>query len=219
VNWLYIEKILPLFGKAALVTLDLAIKGILFSLAIGLVGSLILHFALPVLASIVRAYVEVARNTPLLVQLFFLYFGLPQVGIHWSGATCGAIGLSFLGGSYMIEAFRGGIEAVSAAQVESAASIGLSRFQSFRYVIAPQALSIATPALAANAIFLLKETSICGAIAIPDLVHTANDQIGMYYRTYECLLLLTASYLVLILPLSLFSTFVERRLRHAQFGA
>ena len=185
---------------------------------VGLLSSLVIHWRVPVVRRIFQGYIELSRNTPLLIQLFFLYFALPRLGINLSGFTCAVIGLAFLGGSYMAESFRAGFESVSRGQFEAAASIGLSRTGVFRFVIAPQALSVAAPSLAANAIFLLKETSICGAIAIPDLVHTANDQIGMYYKTYEALLLLTVSYLVLILPVSFFFSWLERRVRHAEFG-
>jgi polar amino acid transport system permease protein len=217
-NWSYIIRTLPLFLRASAVTVQLAAYGIVLSAALGALVALALYYRLPVLRSVARAYVELSRNTPLLVQLFFLYFGLPQLGVHLSGFACGVIGLGFLGGSYMAESFRAGLEAVPVAQIEAARGVGFSELGTLRFVIVPQAWSVSLPSIAANAIFLLKETSICGAIAIPDLVHTANDQIGMYYKTYEALLMLTVSYVVLILPLSYAFTRLERRARHAEFG-
>ena len=119
----------------------------------------------------------------------------------------------------MAESFRAGLESVGKAQLESGLSIGLSRFQLARYVVLPQAFSVTLPSLGANAIFLLKETSIVGVIAIPDLMHVTQDLIGMYYQTAESLLMLVLSYLVVLLPLSLFLSWLERRVRYAEFGA
>ena len=114
-------------------------------------------------SDLVRVYIELSRNTPLLIQLFFLYYGLPKIGIHWDGFTCGVIALTFLGGSYMAEALRTGLQAVPRGQVESARAIGLKRAQVLWHVVLPQALAIALPALTANALFLVKETSVINA--------------------------------------------------------
>ena len=135
-----------------------------------------------------------------------------------SEQTCAIVGLSFLGGSYMAEAFRAGIQSVSKSQIESGLSIGLSNMQLIRYVILPQAFSVTLPSLGANCIFLLKETSIVGVIAIPELMHLTQDLIGMYYQTFESLLMLIVAYLILLLPLSVFLSWLERRVRYAEFG-
>ena len=209
---------LPHYGKALLLTLALGLGAILGSLLVGLPGSLILHFRTPVLRRVVAAYVEFSRNTPLLAQLFFLYFGLPAIGIKWSGFTCALLGLTFLGGGYMIEALRAGIEAVGRPQIESALSLGLSRPQIARLVVLPQALVSATPALAANCIFLLKETSVVGVIAVADLMHLTQDLIGLYYKTTESLVLLVTAYVILIVPVSLLFSRLEKAVRHAEFG-
>jgi polar amino acid transport system permease protein len=171
-----------------------------------------------VLKTIVQVYIELSRNTPLLIQLFFLYFGLTKLGITLSEYVCAVIGLSFLGGSYMAEAFRSGLEAVSKSQIESGLSIGLSKAQLVRYVVLPQAFSVSMPSLGANCIFLLKETSIVGAIAVVDLMNVTKNLIGMYYQTFESLLMLVAVYLIMILPLSFFLTWLERKVRYAEFG-
>ncbi|MFE4710788.1 amino acid ABC transporter permease [Paenibacillus sp. NPDC056722] len=217
-NWEFMIESLPLYGAAMWLTFKLAFWGILFSLLIGLVFSVILYYKVKVVSPVILAYVELSRNTPLLVQLFFLYYGLPKVGVHLSETACAIIGLTFLGGSYMTEAFRSGIEAVGRTQIESGLSIGLSKVQLARYVILPQAFAISIPSLGANVIFLLKETSIVGAIALMDLMNVAKDLIGMYYKTAESLLLLVLAYLVMVLPLSLVLSWVERKVRYAEFG-
>ena len=166
-----------------------------------------------------RFYIELSRNTPLLVQLFFIYYGLPKVGISTNAEVCGVAGLAFLGGSYMAETFRSGLESVDAIQSESAYSLGMSAGQVMRYVILPQAISVSVPPFVANVIFLLKETSVFSAISLMDLMFTAKDLIGLYYQTTESLFLLVVFYLLILLPVSLLGSLLERRLRHAGFGA
>lgn len=214
----FIQKVMPMYLEAARVTVSIGFFGILLSVITGLICCYISYYKIKGLQRIVKIYIELSRNTPLLIQIFFLYFGLPQMGIKMSGTMCGIIGLGFLGGSYMAESFRAGLEAVSKNQIESALSIGLNRRQLIRYIMLPQAFSIAVPQIAANVLFLLKETSILGAIAIPELVFTAKTLIGLYYKTNEALLLLTVSYFILILPLSIVFRIAERRLRHAEYG-
>lgn len=218
INWQFIISSLPLYEKAAWLTLKLAFWSILISLVIGLVCSIALYYKVKIIKTIVQVYIELSRNTPLLIQLFFLYYGFTKLGISMSEKTCAIIGLSFLGGSYMAEAFRSGIEAVGKSQIESGLSIGLSKFQLARYVILPQAFSVSLPSLGANCIFLIKETSIVGAIAVVDLMNVTKDLIGMYYQTFESLLMLVGAYLIILLPLSLFLTWLERKVRYAEFG-
>lgn len=218
INWEFIMMALPLYEKAAWLTLKLAVLGIGASLLIGLICSLVLYHKTAGLNHLVQAYIELSRNTPLLIQLFFLYYGLTKLGLTLSEHACAIIGLAFLGGSYMAEAFRAGIQSVSKSQIESGLSIGLSDRQLVRYVVLPQALSVTLPSLGANCIFLLKETSIVGAIAIPELMHVTQDLIGMYYQTFESLLMLVVAYLLMLLPLSLFLSWLERKVRYAEFG-
>jgi len=217
-NWEFIMKYLPLYRKAAVLTVRIGIAGILLSILIGIICTAVQNFRIPVLRQAANVYVEISRNTPLLIQLFFIYYGLPKIGIRTNAEVCGIAGLAFLGGSYMAEAFRSGIEAVETVQYESAYSLGLSRWQTLRYVIFPQALSICMPAFMANVIFLLKETSVFSAISLMDLMFTAKDLIGLYYQTTESLSLLVIFYLLILLPVSLAGSLLERRLRYAGFG-
>lgn len=209
---------IPDFGQAVLVTIIIAGMAIICSLLVAVVGSVILFFQIRGLAWLVRAYVELARNTPLLIQLFFVYFALPSVGIHLSNYTTAILAMTFLGGGYMTEVLRSGIEAVAKTQVESGLALGLSRWQLFWYIVLPQALRISTPALFANFIFLLKETTVVSAVAIPEILYVTTNYIALYYKTYEMLLLMTALYLLLFLPLSFLLTWIERRFQHGQFG-
>lgn len=214
----FIIEVLPLFQKALLLTIKLAFIGIFFSIIIGLVCNLLLAKESLFFNSLVNAYIELSRNTPLLIQLFFLYYGLPKFGIKLDEQVCAIIGLSFLGGSYMSEALRAGIEAVHKNQIESGLSLGMNKFELFKYVILPQAISVSIPLIAANAIFLVKETSVVGIIAVKELMNLTKTLIGVYYKTYETMFLLIIFYLIILLPLSLILSYIERKMRYAEHG-
>lgn len=218
-DWSVMAEYLPKYQKAALLTVRLGVAGIFFAVIIGLVCAVIQYEKIPVLRRVVGVYIQLSRNTPLLVQLFFIYYGLPKIGIKTNAEICGIAGLAFLGGSYMAEAFRSGLEAIEPIQTESAYSLGMSRLQAMRYVVLPQAMSTSMPAFMANVIFLLKETSVFSAISLMDLMFTAKDLIGLYYKTTENLFLLVVFYLMILLPVSLLGSLLERRLRYAGFGS
>lgn len=209
---------LPLYKDALFLTLRVGWKGVAIAVLIGLFASAIIHFEIPIAKVFVSVYTELFRNTPLLVQLFFIYFALPQIGFRISPEACGTWGLGLLGGAYMTETFRSGLENIPKIQLESAESLGMSRSQAFRYVILPQAVSSSVPGLVANTIFLLKETSVFSTISLMDLMFTAKDLIGMYAKTIECLTLLVIFYLIMLLPVSILGSILERRLRYAEFG-
>ena len=214
----FILQQIPLYREAAGLTLKIAGAGILFSTVLGGVFSCIQYFRIPVLKWMVQGYVELSRNTPLLIQLFFLYFGFPKLGLKWSGETCAVIGLTFLGGSYMTETFRAGLTQVDRGQKEAGFSLGLTRRQVLFHLIFPQAAAVSMPVYCANLIFLIKETSVFSAVAVADLMFVTKDLIGITYQTDEALFLLVLSYFILLLPVSLLCRTAERRLRHAGFG-
>ena len=214
----FMSRYAPLYIEAAKLTVYIAIIGILGSIILGFICSMVRYYKIPVLQKIVGAYIELSRNTPLLIQLFFLYFGLPKLGILLSSESCAIIGLIFLGGSYMAEAFRSGLESIADILIESGLSIGLTHSQIMRYVVLPQAISVSVPAFAANVIFLIKETSVFSAVALADLMYVAKDLIGLYYQTDEALLMLVIAYLIILLPISIVFSLIERKLRYAGFG-
>lgn len=210
---------MPLYIKAFLLTIKIGWIGIALSFGIGIVVAFIMYFKVPVADIIAKAYVELFRNTPLLVQLFFIYFGLPKIGISISAEVCGAVGLGLLGGSYMAETIRSGLEAVGKSQNESAFALGMKPYLIFKEIILPQAFTISVPGILANVIFLLKETSVFSAISLMDLMFTAKDLIGLYYNTTECLLLLVIFYIVMLLPVSYIGSLIEKKLRFKMYGA
>ncbi|NNP69080.1 amino acid ABC transporter permease [Acinetobacter sp. Ac_5812] len=217
-DWQYIQSVLPQFYAATLMTLKISFIGIVLSILLGLICSVISTYQVRVLNKIVKVYIEVSRNTPLLIQLFFLYYGLPKIGIKLDGFTCGVIGLTFLGGSYMAEAFRAGLQSVAQGQIDSARSVGLNAVQVFQYVVFPQALSLSIPAIGANCLFLIKESSILSAIAVVELLFVTKDLIGMDYKTTEALFLLIIAYLIILLPVSALTSYLEYRSRKVSHG-
>ena len=215
-NWSFILEEIPTFAQALVVTLNVSVWGIVLSLIIGVFAAVIESARVPVVRQIIRVYIELSRNTPLLVQLYFIYFGLPKLGVRWSPTQSAIVGLAFLGGSYMAEALRGGLDAVAPIQRESARMLGMNSVQIFSRVILPQALSTAMPGVIANVIFLIQESSVVSAIALADIMYEAKDIMGNDYNTYEALVLLTASYLIVLLPISLIGTWLERRFDYAR---
>ena len=182
-NWDYILSVTPRFIHATLMTLHLAFRGILLSsdwcdlcCDYHLQSQSLTWLVKAISSFLVIAFID---------SSIFLYFGLSKIGLKLDGFTCGIIGLAFLGGSYMAEAFRGGLEAVLKGQIESALSIGLTPFQAFHYVIFPQAFAIATPAIGANCLFLMKETSVISAVAVAELMFVAKEVIRARLQTNE----------------------------------
>ena len=209
----------PLYAKAFVLTVKIGLIGIAIAFVIGIITAFFSYFKVPFFSQLSKVYVELFRNTPLLVQLFFIYFGLPKLGIRISAEVCGAVGLGLLGGSYMAEGFRSGLEAVAGSQTESALALGMTRGQMFINVIFPEAFSLSVPAIVANVIFLLKETSVFSAISLMDLMFTAKDLIGLYYNTTEALFLLVLFYIVMLLPVSILGNLIEKKVRYKMFGA
>ena len=213
-----IRSYIPLYIEAFILTIKIGWMGIALSFVIGIPAAFVLHFKVPVLSRIFGGYVELFRNTPLLVQLFFIYFALPKIGLSIPAEICGALGLGLLGGSYMAEGIRAGLDAIPVSQEESALALGLTRRQLFTSVIFPEALSISVPAIVANIIFMLKETSVFSAISLMDLMFTAKDLIGLYYDTTEALFLLVVFYIIMLLPVSILGSIFEKKARLRSFG-
>jgi len=217
-NFDLIAEYFPRYLDAFFLTIKIGWLGIALAFIIGILAAFIMHFKIPFVNIITKVYIELFRNTPLLIQLFFIYFGLPKLGIKVSAQSCGIVGLGLLGGSYMAETFRSGLDSVQPSQTEAALALGMSKFRLFFSVILPQAFAFATPALVANVIFLLKETSVFSAISLMDLMFTAKDLIGLYYNTTECLVMLVVFYIVMLLPVSLLGKYLEKKIRFGMFG-
>ncbi|WQW17592.1 amino acid ABC transporter permease [Helicobacter pylori] len=207
-DWDFMLHSIPMFLKGLELTLYISFFGILLSLLVGFLCAIVLYFKTRFISPIVYIYGEIARNTPLLIQLFFLYYGLNEIGL--SALECAILALGFLGGGYMSQSFLLGFKSLASIQKESALSLGFSPLKMMYYIILPQSLSVSMPSIGANVIFLLKETSVVGAIALTDIMFVAKDFIGIYYKTTESLLMLSVAYLIALLPLSVLFVILER---------
>jgi ABC-type amino acid transport system permease subunit len=156
--------------------------------------------------------VEVFRNTPLLIQIFIVYFGLPQFGLRFSPFLSGISALVLYTSAYNTEVFRAGLEAVPRGQHEAALSTGLSGLQTMRHVIVPQALRISFPALGNNLVSLVKNSSLVSVIGMVDLMFVANDISFNNFRTFEIYGATAILYVVLVLALTRALSLTERRL-------
>jgi polar amino acid transport system permease protein len=182
-------------------TLYLATVTMLLGLAIGIAGAAARLYGGPVLRSLVATYVEVVRNTPLLVQLFIVFFGLPGLGLRLDAMTAALISLTINLGAYSVEIVRAGLEAIPRTQIEAGHSLGLSGFQVFRYIIVFPALKLMFPALASQFILLMLATSIASQISVPELFHAASIIQSRTFRDFEVYTVIAVLYLALALLL------------------
>jgi polar amino acid transport system permease protein len=178
-------------------TLELSLVTMAVGLAIGLAGAAARVYGAPWLKRTVAVYVEAIRNTPLIVQLFLIFFGLPSAGLKFDADTAAMIALSINLGAYTIEIVRAGLEAIPKSQIEAGQSLGLSPVQIFRYVIIFPALKIMFPALASQFVLLMLATSVVSQISAQDLFHMASIIQSRTFRDFEVYILVAAAYLAL----------------------
>jgi polar amino acid transport system permease protein len=168
---------------------------------------------IPFLRNIVSFYIELSRNTPLLAQLFFLYFGLPKIGISISAEGCAIIGLTFLGGSYMTEALKSGLESVDKIQGQSALSLGMNYGQTMRYVILPQAIRVILPPVGNDFISLLKDSSLVSVVSVADMTRRGREFMAAQFLPIETWVMVAFLYLVMTLFAARVVTWLERSTR------
>ncbi len=192
---------LPTLLRGALLTLQVSALAIALAAAVGVAVAAARTAPLPPLRWLGAAYVEVFRNTPLLVQIFFVFFGLPRVGLRLSPFQSGLLALSLYTAAYNAEVFRAGLEAVPRGLREAAAALGLSGWQRFRHVVLPVAVRISLPALGNNFVALVKNSSLVSAIGMVELTFVARDLEAWTFRSFEVYGMATLLYLALVLLL------------------
>lgn len=203
---------LPALLAGLALTLEVSAIGILGALLIGAIGGAVRYFDIKGPAAVVRGYVEFIRNTPLLVQLFFLYFALPEIGLKLSGFTVAWMSLMVHGGAYNVENFRAGFGATAAGYREGARALGLSTWQAFRFVTLPIGIRTALPSISNTCISVLKGSSLMVAIGFPELTDRAVTIVGLTFRVYEMFFAIAVLYLAVVWVLSAVMHWVERRL-------
>ena len=209
----------PLLLRGAAMTVGLSVVSMSLAIAIGMLLAIVRYYNPPVLGAVATAYVEVYRGTPLLIQLFILYYGLPNVGITLSPLVAAILGLGMNYAAYEAEVYRAGIEAVPHGQLEAAVSLGMTRSLTFQNIILPQALRISLPAVTNDFIALFKDSSIVSVIAMVELTKTYAILAATTLRYFELGLVVAILYFGMSYPLSVIARRIERRLRAGQTRA
>jgi len=182
-------------------TLQLSLVSIVCGLLIGIAGAAARVHGGPWLKTLVATYVEVIRNTPLIVQLFLIFFGLPSAGIKFDANTAAMVALTINLGAYSTEILRAGLEAIPRSQIEAGQALGLSGLQIFRYVVIFPAFRLIYPALASQFVLLMLATSVVSQISAQDLFHAASIVQSRTFRDFEIYTVIAAAYLALALAL------------------
>ena len=194
----------------ALLTVRLSALAMVFSLVFAVAGAFGRTSGPAWLRMLIGGYVEVIRNTPFLVQIFLLYFGLPGLGLRLDANEGALIALILNGSAYTIEIVRAGIESVGRGQIEAAGALGLTNFRTFRLIVLPQALRVVVPPLGSQFILLMLNSSVCSVISADELTAAAQDVQGRTFRPFESFIAATLIYLTLSLLFSGAFAAVER---------
>ncbi len=184
-----------LWGVAG--TLGLAVAGMVLALVIGIVGVAIRSSERRVPVALVKGFVEIVRNTPFLVQIFFIFFVLPLLGLRLSPTATAVIALGINGGAYAIEIIRGGVEAIPRGQVEAGLALGLHPGQVYRLIVLKPALRSIYPSLTSQFILLTLTTSVCTSISAFQLTSVAQRIDGDTFRSFEVYFTITVIYLLI----------------------
>ncbi|GAB3628272.1 ABC transporter permease [Pandoraea terrae] len=203
---------LPILLQGTVLTIKFALLSMVFGLALGIVIALMGIGKIAVFRGIARAYVSIMRGTPLLVQIFVVYYGLPGMGLSLEPTPAGVLTLSLNVGAYLSESMRGALLGMPRGQWLAAYSLGLTHRQTLRYVIGPQALRMAVPSLGNSLISLIKDTSLVSVITVTELLRSAQEVIASTYQPLPLYLAAAAIYWVLSTVLSALQRHVEQRL-------
>ncbi len=205
---------LPLLLRGAVITIEISVLGMALAVVAGLALVLTRLYAVAPLRWLAQVYVEVIRGTPLLIQLFFIYYGLPEIGIRLQAFPAAILGLGLNYAAYEAENYRAGIEAIPRGQTEAAQALGMTRWQSLQHIILPQAFRLVIPPITNDFIALFKDSSIVSVITMVELTKVYG-MLAMSTYDYIGLGLMTATiYFALSYPASIFANWLEKRLRY-----
>lgn len=203
---------LPIFGRAAIVTMEISVLAMLLAIAWGLLLALVRVYAPRPLSWMAVAYIEIVRGTPVLIQLFLIFYGLPALGIKFSPFAAGVIGLGLNYAAYEAENYRAGILAVPHGQMEAALALGMTRWQAIRHVIVPQAYRFVLPPVTNDFISLLKDSSLVSVITMVELTKAYGQIATTYYDYLGTGIIVAIIYLLLGLPFVRLARWAENRL-------
>ena len=213
-DWEFVAEILPELLRGLVVTVQATLVGAILALTLGLVLALLRRSQLAAVRVPTAVFVEFVRSTPLLVQLYFLFFVLPSWGVLLSGFQAGVIGLGVHYATYTSEVYRAGIEGVPRGQWEAATALNLPRSRVWRSVILPQAIPRVLPALGNYVIAMFKETPLLSAITVAEMLAVARDIGASTFRYLEPITLVGMLFLVLSLVAAVPLRRLERRVGH-----
>ena len=199
------------FFYAALIVLGITVLAIVLSWIFGLLAALAKRSHVPLLRKIAEFYIWFIRGTPALIQVFIIYFGLPQIGISFSPFAAGVIALALNGGAYVAEIIRTGFNAIPKSQIETSYALGMSKVDVMRRIILPQVFRIILPSLTNEAISVLKNTSLLSTITVVDITLYAQTIISSTFRPFEFYIAASVIYLLLTTVLTRFTSWIERR--------
>ncbi len=202
---------LPILLRGAATTVGIACCSLVIATVFGLVLALMRYSGITVLSVISRTFINIVRGIPILVQLFYIYFVLPDVGINLTAFQAGSIGLGLAYSCYMAENFRAGLEAVDKGQIEAAQSIGMGWVMTMRRVILPQAVRTVLPPYGNTMIMLLKDTSQASVITVAEMTFQAKMLAASTFENITVYTLVALLYLVLSVPLLILAAWLERR--------
>ncbi|MEJ3587626.1 MULTISPECIES: amino acid ABC transporter permease [Pseudomonas] len=185
--------------RGALFTLELTAIGTVFGVSLGIVGAVVRAWNIRPFAALFGLYVELIRNTPFLVQLFFIFFGLPGLGVHISEWQAAVLAMVINLGAYSTEIIRAGIQAIPKGQLEAASALAMSRFEAFHHVVLQPALAKVWPALSSQIIIVMLGSAVCSQIATEELSFFANFIQSRNFRSFETYVLTTLIYLCMAL--------------------
>ncbi|MGW6292075.1 ectoine/hydroxyectoine ABC transporter permease subunit EhuD [Streptomyces sp. NPDC055058] len=211
-SWSTLEDFLPAFWDGVLVTLQALVLGSLIAFALGLVWALAQRSSLKIVSWPVTAVTEFIRNTPLLVQLFFIFYVLPEWGLTLSALTTGIVGLGLHYSTYTAEVYRAGIDGVPAGQWEAATALSLPRSRTWTTVILPQALRRVVPALGNYVIAMLKDSPMLMVIGVLEMLGEARQFGSQTFQMNEPIVLVGIAFILIAYPASLLLRALERRL-------
>jgi len=206
----FLQKAIPELWDGTLITLQITFVTLIIGFVIGFPAAFARIYGGKVLKSISIVYTEIFRGTPVLVQLFLIYYGLPQFGITLSAFTSAYIALGLNSGAYQAEYFRGAIQAISSGQMMAAQSLGMNKVKAIIYIIIPQAFRLALPSWANEVVSMVKVTSIVYLTAVPDLMTKAKMLSSKYFNPIETYLTAAVFYLVIIGILTLILNYIEK---------
>ena len=203
---------IPILLEGCVVTLQISFFALLLGMIFGIAGALCRISSNRALNSIAFMYVWVIRGTPVMVQLFILYFGLPQLGIKLPSMVAGVLGLAINTGAYVTEIIRAGIQAVDKGQMEAALSVGMSFRQAMVRIIGPQATKICIPPLVNQFIMTLKNSSIASPVTITELFRTGEQIIYTTFRSFEVYMAVAVLYLMMNSVFMVIADRLERKM-------